>query len=79
MVSGIGMNGRQLLALLKRPLPDRMAQNDNRSPEMMGGAMGSNLPADDAGDIAPPYGQPECQPIRKNRRRHRARQGRLFD
>lgn len=29
MVSGVGMNGRQLLALLKRPMPDRAAQNDN--------------------------------------------------
>ena len=29
MVSGIGMTGRQLLALLNRPIADRAAGNDN--------------------------------------------------
>jgi hypothetical protein len=29
VVSGFGMNGRQLLALLNRPVTDRAAMNDN--------------------------------------------------
>jgi hypothetical protein len=29
VVSGLGMNGRQLLALLNRPVTDRAAGNDN--------------------------------------------------